>query len=372
MKKLVAAVISALALAQPAFAGAPPVSARAYLVLNASTGEVLASDRAHARLPIASITKLMTVLVALEHVKLDDVVDVDRSSSEVGESTIHLRAGERISVRDLVEAALVQSANDAADALADYAGRGDTDRFVRLMNRKAAQLRLGDTHFVRPDGLDAANHVSSAWDVTRLARVAMHKAYVRNAVDDRTATIAGGRRLHTWNDLLGTFPGVIGVKTGHTSGAGWCEVAAVRGPGVTIYATILGSPSRAQRNQDLSSLLRWGLSRYRVAPVISAGRTYALAATGYDRGALPLVASSPARHSVRVGRRLVEHVVAAGAVQLPIRRGARLGFVRVYEGKRLVGSRPLVAARSVSRPGVVGRVGFYAKHTAKHVWGWLT
>jgi D-alanyl-D-alanine carboxypeptidase len=374
VKKVIAALVAALALvlAPPAFAAPPRVAARSYLVMNASTGEVLAAHAAHARVPIASITKLMTVLVALDRVHLSDVVTVDRDAAVVGESTIHLRAGEHIPVRDLVEAALVQSANDAADALAEYAGGGDVERFVAQMNAKAERLGLEDTHFVRPDGLDTPGHVSSAWDVTRLAWVAMHKASVRNAVDDRTATIAGGRRLHTWNDLLGVFPGLIGVKTGHTSGAGWCEVAAARGRGVTIYATILGSPSRAQRNHDLAALLRWGLARYRVSRVISAGRTYAVAATGYDRGGLSLVAASSARRAVRVDRRLVERVVAVGAVELPVRRTTRLGVVRVYYGKRLIAARPLVAAQSIARPGVVGRVGFYAKRTIKHVWGWVT
>ena len=88
---------------------------------------------------------------------------------------------------------------------------------------------------------------------------------VRSIVRERTATIAGGRVLHTWNDLLGSFPGLVGVKTGHTAGAGWCEVGAARGRGFTIYATVLGSPTRPQRNRDLAALLAWGLARYRTA-----------------------------------------------------------------------------------------------------------
>jgi D-alanyl-D-alanine carboxypeptidase (penicillin-binding protein 5/6) len=369
MKRLLTIVAAALVLAAPAHAGAPPVQARAYLVLNSATGEVLAARSAESRVPIASITKLMTVLVTLEHAKLDEIVTVPRDVSVVGESTIHLRTGERISVRDLVEAALIQSANDAADALADHVGDGDTGRFVALMNAKAQELGLDDTHFARPDGLDAPGHYSSANDVTLLARVAMHNKVVRDLVRRRDATIAGNRRLHTWNDLLGTFPGLIGVKTGHTDGAGWCEVAAARGSGTTIYATILGSPSRAQRNADLAALLRWGLSRYRVARVIATGRTYALVQTGYGRAALPLVSAREVLRSVRIGRPLVSRVVAAGAVELPVRKGQRLGTVRVYDGRRLLGERALVAARAVARPGLAGRVGFYARRTVKHLWG---
>jgi D-alanyl-D-alanine carboxypeptidase len=366
-------VLGALALASPAVAARPPsIDARSYLVVNGMTGEVLAAHHARARLPIASITKLMTVIVALEHVKLSDEVSVQRSAAAVGESSIELRAGEHITVHDLVEAALIQSANDAAFALATYAGGGDVAAFVREMNEKAQQLRLADTHFVRPDGLDAPGEHSSAADVTRLARIAMREPEIRDVVRLRTDAITGGRVLHTWNDLLGSFPGLFGVKTGHTGAAGWCEVAAARGPGFTIYATILGSPSRAQRNHDLTALLSWGLSRYRVASVVSPGRTYAVAQTGYGRAPLRLVPVSGIRRAVRIDRPLIARVVATAAVSLPVRAGDRLGVVRVYSGTRFLGTRPLVAARSIGRPGVAGRVGFYARRTVKHVWGWFT
>ncbi len=363
----------ALLAARPALAaGPPPVDAGAYVVVNGKTGEVLAARNAHAHVAIASITKLMTVLVALERVKLTDEVAVQGSAAGVGESSINLRPGEHITVRDLVEAALIQSANDAAYALAAYAGVGDVDAFVREMNDKARALRLRDTHFVRPDGLDAPGEYSSAADVTRLARIAMREREIRDVVRLSSDTIAGGRVLHTWNDMLGSFPGLIGVKTGHTGAAGWCEVAAARRPGLTVYTTILGSPSREQRNADLASLLRWGLSRYRVASVIKPGRTYALAQAGYGRAPLRLVAASRVRRAVRIDRPLVARIVAEAAVSLPVHAGDRLGVIRVYTGKRLVAARPLVAARSIERPGLGGRVGFYARRTAKHVWSWFT
>ena len=373
MRRLLVAVLAAFVFAAPAHAAGPPaVNAKAYVVVDGRTGEVLAARNAHARVPIASITKLMTVLLTLERSKLGDTVSVRPSAAGVGESSIGLRAGERLTVRDLLEGALIQSANDAAYALAGAGGGGDVSRFVRAMNAKARALRLRETRYVRPDGLDAPGEYSSAADVTRLARILMHKPAVREIVKQRTASIAGGRTLHTWNDLLGTFPGLIGVKTGHTGAAGWCEVAAVRRPGVSLYATILGSPTREQRNADLAALLRWGLSRYRVESVIGEGRTYALAETGYGRGPLQLVAASRARRAIRVDRPLRARVVAAAAVGLPVRAGQRLGTIRVYDGKRLLAARPLVAARAVSRPSLAARVGFYAKRTAKHIWSWIT
>ena len=134
----VAAALAALALAASAQGGAPNVTARAFLVENPVTGEVLAQHGAWARVPIASITKLMTVVVALEHAKWNDVVRVRSAAARVGESTVNLRAGEQITVGDLVKAALIQSANDAADALADYVGKGDQSAFVAMMIRDLA------------------------------------------------------------------------------------------------------------------------------------------------------------------------------------------------------------------------------------------
>jgi D-alanyl-D-alanine carboxypeptidase (penicillin-binding protein 5/6) len=367
-----AVAAAALVLASPARAGAPPVSARSFLIQDASTGEVLAQHASWARVPIASITKLMTVLVTLEHADLDDVVSVRSDAAAVGESTINLRAGERITVRDLVEAALIQSANDAADALADYVGHGSSARFVALMNAKARELGLTRTRFTRADGLDAPGHVSTAGDVTRLAQAAMRLRAVRSIVRRRTDTIAGGRVLHTWNDLLGLFPGLVGVKTGHTAGAGWCEVGAVRRYGMTLYVTVLGSPTRSQRNADLAALLRWGLSRYRPVWLVQPGRVYLRAAAGYGRAPVPLVPARTVVRPVRVDRPLVERVVAPSTLRLPVRRGTRVGEVRVYSGRRLEARVPLVAGRSVSRPGVDGRVGFYARRTFSHVGAWLT
>ncbi|HUK64327.1 MAG TPA: hypothetical protein VLV15_13365, partial [Dongiaceae bacterium] len=270
-----------------------------------------------------------------------------------------------------LEGALIQSANDAADALADYVGHGNRARFVAMMNRRARQLGLTQTHFVRPDGLDAPGHVSSARDLTTLARIVMNKPFVRRTVRLESATIAGGRHLTTWNDLLSTFPGVIGVKTGHTSNAGWCQVAAVRGSGLTVYATILGEPTRAQRNADLAALLRWGLSRYRLATVISPRVAYASVGTPFGRGHVRLVAARPVRASVRVGRKLRAEIVAPTMVALPVERGEAYGEVKVYDRSRLVASAPLVAARSVGSPGLPARAGWYANQMGEKIVGWL-
>lgn len=355
----VAAVFPAAATAQTA---PPDAAARAYLVANGATGEILLEQNADARLPIASITKLMTALVTLDHAGPGERVTVEPLASSVGESSIHLRRGERLPVRDLLAAALIQSANDATFALAGHVGP-DVRGFVRRMNRKARALGLEDTQFVRPDGLDTPGHLSSARDVLALARAAMRKPLIRSLVRRESARIAGGRSLFAWNDLLGEYPGLIGVKTGHTDAAGWCQVAAARRDGLTIYAVVLGSPTRARRNADLAKLLTWGLAQYTRVGVVQDEGTYATASVPFADERLRLVATENVSAVVRLGRPLTEHVVAPSVVDLPVEAGQALGEVRVLEGDRVVARRPLVAAEAVGEAGFGERTRWYADRT---------
>jgi D-alanyl-D-alanine carboxypeptidase (penicillin-binding protein 5/6) len=369
MRRLVfvlAGIAANIGFAFPAQAAVPQVHAQAYLIEDARTGEVLAASNPHEHLPIASITKLMTVLLTLDHHKLTDVVTVDPRAAAVGESSANLRAGEQLTVRDLLKAALIQSANDAADALA-LSMAPDYGAFATMMNAKAAELGLRDSHFIRPDGLDLPGEYSSAADATKLGRLAMHTRFVRETVREETDTISGGRVLHTWDDLLSEFPQTIGVKTGHTGAAGWCQVAAARARGVTIYATLLGAPTRSVRNADLQSLLAWGIAQFRVVPLVQSGRTYAEVELPYGKAPLALVAAKPFLGVARIGRPLIERVVAVRAVSLPVRKGAALGHVEIWAGRRMVGRRDLVASRTINKPGAVRRLGWYARRAGHNL-----
>jgi D-alanyl-D-alanine carboxypeptidase (penicillin-binding protein 5/6) len=370
------ALALALVIVGPALAvrvpvGAPSIDAKAYFVTNAVTGDVLLSKNANEHLPMASLTKLMTVDVALQRLRLDQYVTVSKLATEAGEETANLRAGERILVSDLVRAALIQSANDAADALADAASGGDRKLFASWMNEEAQQIGLTNTHFVRPDGLDTPGHYSSARDITKLAQWVMGLPVVREDVRMRTGTISHGRRLYTWDDLLGVFPGLVGVKTGHTDEAGWCQVALVERNGLEIYATILGSPSRAQRDRDLATLLRFALSRYELAPLARVGDPLAKVETAYGHGVVPVTVSSSLTVSVRSDLPLVEKLVTPRRLALPVKRGQHVGEVRVYSDGKLIGERELVAMRSVGKPGLLGKVGWYGKETIHNLVGWL-
>jgi D-alanyl-D-alanine carboxypeptidase len=375
VRRLVASALFAVALAVvvPAAEAAtepPPVDASAYLVTSPNTGETLAASRANRRLAIASITKVMTALVTLERTDPDDMVQVSPVAVGVGEATVNLRVGERLTVRELLAAVLIQSANDAAWALAAHVGRGSIDRFVGYMNERARELGLRNTHYERPDGLDTSNHFSSARDQLRLARAAMRRPLFRELVRTKRMRISGGRLLETTNDLLSTFPGTIGVKTGFTSDAGWSEVAQARRRGITVAAVLLGGPSRGKRNADLAGLLDWGFSQLVRVQLVSPLRTYATAAIPFSDERVRLVAEEPADAVVRLGPALVERVVAVETVDPPVEQGDRLGEVCVDAGEREV-CRRLVAAADVEAPSLGARIGWYAGRALDQAGGML-
>jgi D-alanyl-D-alanine carboxypeptidase (penicillin-binding protein 5/6) len=354
-------LLLALVLAQVA-AGAtspPAVDAKAALLVDGQTGETLYEQNADKRLPMASLTKLMTALLVLEHAKKNDVVRVSGPAPTVGESTINLQAGERIPVRDLLEAALIQSANDAAYALATYVG-GTVARFVRMMNERARELALAHTHYKVPDGLDTPGHYSSARDVYTLAREDLKYPLFRRIVKRSGGEIAGGRSLHTWNDLLRTYPGTSGIKTGHTDLADWCEIAAAERAGVTMYAVVLGGPTRSRRNRDLAHLLDWGFGHYGRVTVISRTKAYAEAAVPFSGTLVPLVAAGRSRAEVLLDHPLVEKVTAPATVELPLSQGDPLGEIVVYDGDKVVARRPLVSPISLGEPSIATRARWYA------------
>lgn len=368
---LIAAALAA-ALAGAAGATAPPnLSAEAYVVESAVDGTTLAARAADERRRIASITKLMTVLVTLERARLDDLVVVPAAATRIGESSVGLRPGERLTVRDLAIAALVASANDAATALALHVA-GTEERFVALMNRRARALGMGATRFANPHGLDEPGQSSSARDTVTLLRAALRTPFVRTWAGRRTAVLSDGRRLETTNDLLARLPALVAGKTGHTDDAGWSEVAVARASGATVYASVLGAPSRAARNDDLERLVRWSLARYRPSRVVDPARVYATAAAGWGLPDVGLVAARAVVRPASVDRPLVERVVAPSVISLPVTAGAVLGEVRVFDGRRLVAKAPLVADRSIAEPGLLGKAGFVLRRSLHHLGGLVT
>jgi D-alanyl-D-alanine carboxypeptidase (penicillin-binding protein 5/6) len=373
-------VVAIVALAVPAWVSAgvspqaaPPLrlAAAAWYVVG-QDGAVVAAHDARERRAMASITKLMTAVVTLEHARLGDVVTVDPRAARVGESTVYLRAGQRLTVDELLQGALVRSANDAAEALALYVGHGSQSRFVGLMNAKARQLGLTDTHYANPHGLDAYGHVSSARDTTVLLRYALGIPFLRETLSRSHVVVPETGEFETTDDLLESWRPLVAGKTGHTAKAGWSETAAASRHGITVYGTVLGARDERARNEALEALLKYGIDRYRRVTAIARGRVYARAATGYGRPDVELVAARGAVRTIREGTPLVERIVAPTAVQLPVRARQRLGSITVEADGHVVASAALVARAAVSEPGMAGKVAWYAKRTAHHLWGLVT
>jgi serine-type D-Ala-D-Ala carboxypeptidase (penicillin-binding protein 5/6) len=369
---LVAALATSLFVSSAGAQVSGPVVPAAAWYLVGADGDVLARHDADDARAIASITKLMTAVVVLENAKLGDVVRVSPEAARIGESTAYLRAGEELTVAELLRATLIPSANDAAEALALHVGDGSADRFVELMNAKAKELGLSDTHFENPHGLDQQGHVSSARDVTTLVRYALGIPFIRDALSRTTLTLPGGRTLETTDDLLSSWSPLVAGKTGHTQDAGWSQTAAAARGGTTVYGAVLGSESRGTRNEALQELLAFGLDQYRQVSVIDRSHVYATTPTGYGQPDVQLVAPRGISRSIRVGRPLVERVVAPTSLTLPVAKGARLGRVEVYEGSRLVAASPLVAAAAVADAGFFAKAKWYATRTVHNLWSLVT
>lgn len=222
-----------------------PWIAAAYLVKR--DGALLWAGSAERRLPPASLAKLMTALLALERGRLDETVTVGKGVLQATGTRIGLKPGERLSARDLLAATVVRSANDACRALAEHLG-GSLEIFIQVMNQRAAWLGMKDTHFVDPCGHDRDGQYSSAADLAILAEQVMrHDEYLRLAKTPKISfkTLDGRSfTLRNTNALLGRYPGAIGLKTGHTPGAGNCLVALAERDGVRVLAVLLNAPNR--------------------------------------------------------------------------------------------------------------------------------
>lgn len=348
----VGAALLVLALAGPALAAEPPqIESRAWTLIDARTGETLASHAAARQLPVASTTKLMTAWVVLRELPLDRIVRVAPYDAEYGESLLEVQTGQRISVRDLLYGLILRSGNDAAYDLA-RAAAGSEARFVREMNRYAAALGLADTHYANPIGLDQRGNHSSARDLATLSQRLLRVPAFARIADSRIAVLRSlrpPRRITTINELLGMAPWVTGVKTGHTFGAGYVLVGSGRRKGVELISVAIGAPTDEARYRDNIELLDYGFSQYRRRLPVRAGQELAAPSIRYSDEELPLRAARRVAVGLRREQRLSVVVRAPSEVEGPIRRGRALGRATVFVDGLRAASVPLRAARSVSK-----------------------
>ncbi len=366
MRRTTLTVLLALTLVvTPAAVGAsapPTIQARAWILVNATTGEVLAQRNPDMRLPMASTTKLMTAIVTMERSGLAKTITVPTGLP--GGSSAALVPGERITMRVALTGLLVGSGNDASIAIADAVGNGSEARFVTFMNAEAASMGLKNTRFANPHGLDAPGHYSTVRDLVKLGQRAREYPFIRQTVARRVTTIpgAGGRgtrRLESENDLLSINPEADGVKTGHTAGAGYSLVAHAtrRANGTELYFAEIGAPNRAQRAQDAKRMLDWGLAQYaRVTPLTAKQVIVRVPVRDRPGVTVPLTVNAPFATTVRMGTKLSRTVVAPAEITAPMSAGTAVGTVRILAKGKVVGTRRIVLGEAVDAPSLTERI----------------
>lgn len=352
--------------ASPAAAGAqkqaaegPALDARAWVLVDARDGTQLAGKATTRPLSIASTTKLMTAYLTLQELPLDRIITAPGYAAAPAESILGLTAGEKISVRDLLTAILLPSANDAAVALARGVA-GSVPRFVRRMNEAADRLGLDHTTYANPIGLDDPSNLSSAADLAALALTLREDRTFRRIVSMPEATLESGsvtRQVLTRNSLMAIDPTVDGIKTGHTLGAGYVLVASAERDGVPLVSVVLGADSESARDQESEELLDYGYGLYRSRRPIARGEELAEAIVRYEDESLALVADKRIAVPARADQDFETTVEAPAEVEGPIQDGEELGkAVVTLDGKR-VGSVRLLSARVVAKAGLIDRIG---------------
>jgi serine-type D-Ala-D-Ala carboxypeptidase (penicillin-binding protein 5/6) len=338
--------------------GAPRVAAKAWILIDARDGSILASEAPEKRLPIASATKLMTAYLALENLKPGQIVRAPAyQPSFSAEITLGLSRGERIRTRDLLYGLLLPSANDAAQAIA-VGVSGSVPAFVTEMNQAAQQLGLTDTSYANPIGLDDPSNYSSAHDLVSLAGELLEDPLFARIVDSTGATIQSDgetRQVGTRNTLLERVPWIDGVKTGHTLGAGYVLVGSGSQNGTQLISAVLGAPSESARDADTLELLDYGFSLYHSVQPVDRGEELAAPELDYRGEHLPLITERALRIDVREGQRVLTQVDAPDEISGAVEEGEKLGRVTVtVDGKRAA-TIPLVAAHAVDAATVVDR-----------------
>ena len=355
------AVLAALAFGLPAGAAAqkpPDVStAAAAIVVDGRNGEVMFAKRPDERHAIASTTKLMTALLALERARPGDVFTAPEYNALPAESRINLRAGERMTVHDLLEALLLESANDAAAAIAENLS-GSRDAFVAEMNVRAQELGLDNTSYANPIGLDDPANYSTARDLATLTRLLLKRPRFARVVDMPVAELESGsipRVIDNRNTLIASTPWVTGVKTGHTTNAGYVLVGSARGRGgAKVISVVLGEPSEPARDADTVELLAWGLKQFKRVQVLDPRRTLARADIRYyEDEQARLVPQRAAVVTVRRGERIRRRVRSREELEGPMPAGARAGAVSVFVDGQRVRRVALVTATEVPDAGTL-------------------
>jgi D-alanyl-D-alanine carboxypeptidase (penicillin-binding protein 5/6) len=344
----------------------PPLPVTGASLMVAGTNTPLWSSHGNAELPIASTTKMMTALVVLQHVKnLNTVFTQTDWRAQPVDSQIGLIPGEQMTVHDLLVALLLPSADDAAEDLAYNVGGGSVARFVAMMNADARTLGLQHTHYTTPIGLDTPGNYSSPDDLVRLADYMMRNwPFFRRTVGLSSAVLTSGRYVrHVVNtdDLVGKFSWIHGVKTGHTTDAGYVLVSQGSRDGFTLLASVLGTASEAERDSSALTLLNWGFSEFKAVRPVLRGEQFARRRVPYEVAPALIIAERGYRTVVARSARIDVSVGKLRKLQGPLAKGTVVGHVRVAIAGRPAVRIPLVLARRLPAVSEMKKLGHFIK-----------
>lgn len=360
MKKLIVPLLAALcllaALPVPAAAVDLPLTSRAALLMEKTTGQLLFARNEHEKLEPASVTKIMTLLLTMDAIDsgaiaYDDVVTVSANAAGMGGSQVYLAEGEQITVEELLKCVCVSSGNDAAVALAEKVS-GVTELFVEQMNNRARGLGMEDTHFANPTGLTAEGHVTSAYDIAVMSRELLTKhPEIREFSTIWMDSIRGGAfQLANTNKLLRRYDGATGLKTGYTASAGYCISATAEREGMELIAVVMKGETADKRNADAKALLDYGFSAYTLVSAVPEEPLPTLPVTmgEGDSAALTLPEDGVTAvvEKAKAGA-LERRLDLPETLKAPVVQGQQVGTLTLCSGGQEVLSVPVLAAEDV-------------------------
>jgi len=352
LKRFCSLLLCVLLLLPGTPARAVSTSASAAILIDAESGRVLYGQNAHEERYIASITKLMTALVAMESGHdLDEVVTIKKEYTGAEGSSMYLREGEKLTLEALMYGLLLASGNDAALAVAGYCA-GTVEEFVSRMNRKAVLLGMENTKFLNPSGLTQEGHMSTAADMAKLAAACMKNEHIAKIVATRTITI-GGRTFTNHNKLLWRYEGCIGMKTGYTERSGRTLISCAQRNGQTLIAVTLNDGNDWA---DHTAMLDHGFGHYTRTRLAVAGEVYArIPVSGSLLSFVQVQAANAVYYPLAVGEEVRKEISLTQWIQAPVTRGQTAGTITWYLGDEVVAICPLIYGESAGMNVVSGR-----------------
>ena len=336
------------------------LNAKSAILMEESTGNILYESNPDERLPIASVTKVMTMLLIMEAVdsgkiSLDDMVTVSENAMSYGGSTMFLETGEQLTVNDMLKGIAVASANDGCVAMAEHLA-GSESAFVDMMNEKAKGLGMENTHFMNTNGLDEDDHYSSARDVAIMSRELMKHETIFNYTSIWMDTLRGGKfQLANTNKLIRFYDGANGLKTGSTSKALCCLSAAAKRNDMQLIAVVLGAPTSAERFASAKSLLDYGFANYAVNTQITAGDEVQKIAVekGVDKE-VGVVAGDSCSTLVKKGQEdnITKEIKIDETITAPIEAGQKIGTMTISRDGEVIADIDLNALSAVEKKGI--------------------